>query len=63
MLGEGCNDIPVIDFSAILQAVWYIPSDHGIGISDDDEENDDEQRTDEQNERNIFTFSFDDEDF
>ena len=57
MLGEGCNDIPVTDFSAILQAVWYIPSDHGIGISDDDEENDDEQRTDEQNERNIFTFS------
>ena len=30
VLEEDCNDIPVIDFSAILQGVSYIPSDHKI---------------------------------
>ena len=30
MLEEDCNDIPVIDFSAILRRVSYIPSDHEI---------------------------------
>ena len=60
MLEENCNDIPVIDSSAILQAVLYIPSDHELGSDDDD---DDEEWIDEQNERNVFTFSFDDEDF
>ena len=30
MLEEDCNNIPVIDFSAILRGVSYIPSDHEI---------------------------------
>ena len=59
MLEEDCNDIPVIDSSAILRAVSYIPSDHEIGSGDDD----DEEWIDEQNERNVSTFSLDDEDF
>ena len=58
MLEKYCNDIPVIDSSVILRAVSYIPSDHEIGGSDDDEE-----WIDEQNEGNVFTFSFDDKDF
>ena len=37
MLEEDCYDIPVIDSSAILRAVSYIPSDHEIGSGDDDE--------------------------
>ena len=43
MLEKYCNDIPVTDSSAILRAVSYIPSDHEIGGSDDDEEWIDEQ--------------------
>ena len=66
MLEEDCNDIPVIDSSAILRAVSYIPSDHevrrGNDVGDNDND-DDEERIDEQNERSIYTFSFDDEDF
>ena len=65
MLEEDYNDIPVIDSSAILRAVMYIPSDHEIGSGDDDDDDDDdddEEWIDEQNERNVFTFSFDDED-
>ena len=58
MLEENCNDIPVIDSSAILQTVLYIPSDYELGSGDDD---DDEEWIDEQNERNVFTFCFDDE--
>ena len=68
MLEEDCNDIPVIDSSAILRAVSYIPSDHEIrcGNDDDDDDDDDddgdeEEWIDEQNERNVFTFSFDNE--
>ena len=59
MLEENCNDIPLIDSSAILWVVSYIPSDHELGSGDD---HDDEERIDEQNEKNVFTFSFDDED-
>ena len=62
MLEEDCNDIPVIDSSAILRAVPHIPSDHEIESGHDDDD-DDEEWIDEQNERNVFTFSFDDEDF
>ena len=67
MFEEDCNDVPVIDSSAILRTVSYIPSDHGIGSGDnddddDDDDDDDEEWIDEQNKRNIFTFSFDDED-
>ena len=36
-----------------------IPTDHEIGSGDDD----DEEWVDEQHERDVFTFSFDDEDF
>ena len=57
-LQNECNDIPVNDSSTILRAVSYIPKDHEIGSG-----NDDEVWIDEQNERNVFTFSFDDEDF
>ena len=32
-LEEDCNDIPVIDSSAILRAVSYIPSDHEIEVA------------------------------
>ena len=35
MLEEDCNDILVIDSSAICRAVSYIPSDHEIGSGDD----------------------------
>ena len=59
MLEEDCNDISVIDSSAILRAVSYIPSDHEMGCGDYDNE----EWIDEQNERNVSTFSFDDEDF
>ena len=30
MLEEDCDDIPVIDSSAICRAVSYIPSDHDL---------------------------------
>ena len=68
MLERVCNDIPVIDSSAILRAVSHISRDHEIGSGDDDDDDDDdddndEEWIDEQNERNVFTFSFDDEDF
>ena len=64
MLEEDCNDIPVIDSSSVLWVVPYIPNDYEIGSGDDhDDDNDDEEWIDEQNERNVFTFSFDDEDF
>ena len=74
MFEEDWNDIPVIDSSAILRAVSYIPSDHKIGSGgggddddddddDDDNDDDDEQWIDERKERNAFTFPFDDEDF
>ena len=61
MLKEDCNDIPVIHSSAILWAVWYIPTYHEIGSSNDDDDDDDddddgsEKWIDEQNERNVFT--------
>ena len=62
MLIEDCNDIPVIGSSGILRAVSYIPSDYEIGSDDDDDDDDDDEEwIDEQNERNVFTFSFDDE--
>ena len=67
MFEEDWNDIPVIDSSAILRAVSYIPSDHEIGSGgdddDDDDDDDDEEWIDERNERTVFTFSFGDEDF
>ena len=66
MLERVCNDIPVNDSSAILWAVSHISPDHEIGSGDDDDDDDDdddEEWIDEQNERNVFTVSFDDEDF
>ena len=38
ILEEDCNDCnEIIDSSAILRAVSYIPSDHETGSGDDDE--------------------------
>ena len=48
MLEEDCNEIPVTDSSAILQAVSYIPSDHEIGSGDDDDDDDEEEEEDEE---------------
>ena len=65
-LEEDCNDIPVTDSSTILREVFYIPSNHEIGSGDDDDDDDDdddEEWIDKENERNGFTFSFDDQDF
>ena len=69
ILEEDCNDCDeVIVSSAILRAVSYMPSDHETGSGDDDdddeeEEEEEEEWRDEQKERNVFTFSFDVEDF
>ena len=67
ILEEDCNDCDeVIDSSAILRAVSYMPSDHETGSGNDDDDDDEEEEEewiDEQNERNVFTFSFDVEDF
>ena len=67
ILEEDCNDCDeVIASSAILRAVSYMPSDHETGSGDDDDDDDEEEEEewrDEQKERNIFTFSFDVEDF
>ena len=67
ILEEDCNDCDeVIDSSAILRAVSYMPSDHETGSGNDDDDDDEEEKEewiDEQNERNVFTFSFDVEDF
>ena len=67
ILEEDCNDCDeVIDSSAILRAVSYMPSDHETGSGSDDDDDDEEEKEewiDEQNERNVFTFSFDVEDF
>ena len=67
ILEEDCNDCDeVIDSSAILWAVSYMPSDHETGSGNDDDDDDEEEKEewiDEQNERNVFTFSFDVEDF
>ena len=63
-LEEDCNDIPVTDSSTILRKVFYIPSNHEIGSGDDDDDDDDDEEwIDKENERNGFTFSFDDQDF
>ena len=51
MLEEDCNDILVIDSSAILRAVLYIPSDHEIGSGKHD---DNEEWIDEQSARENF---------
>ena len=60
MLEKVCNDIPVIDSSAILRAVSHISRDHeiesGDGDDDDDDDDDDEEWIDEQNERNVLHF-------
>ena len=63
LLEEDCTDIPVIDSSTILREVFSIPSNHEIESGDDDDDHDDEEWIDEQNKRNVFTFSFDDKDF
>ena len=67
ILEEDCNDCDeVIDSSAILRAVSYMPSDHETGSGNDDDDDDEEEKEewiDEQNERNVFTFSFDVGDF
>ena len=49
MLEEDCNDIPVIDSSAVLRTLSYIPSGHEIGSGDDDDDGG-EEWIDEQNE-------------
>ena len=56
MSEEDWNDISVIDSSAILRAVSYIPSDHEIGSGGDDDDDDDDDDEEWIDERNIYIF-------